>query len=301
MLKLAILGVLTLVFTIMCLHSVDEGHVGVYWTGGKLYQGTTGPGFHLKVPFITRFEQVQTSLQTDRVENIPCGTSGGVMVTFESIEVVNQLEKGAVMSVIQEYGTGYDQLWIFDKIHHEINQFCSGHSLQEVYIDKFDSLDESLTQALQRDVDRYAPGIRILAARVTKPQIPKGIMRNYERMEAEKTKLLISIERQRVVEKEAETERLKASIAAEKAANVSRITMERKIIKKQAYQKIQSIDNEMESAREKALADAAFYAAERKSEANKLKLTEQYLAKTRSDVIRAAPKVFFASDMEKVV
>jgi hypothetical protein len=28
----------------------------------------------------------------------------------------------------------YDRIWIFDKIHHEINQFCSKHSLQEVYI-----------------------------------------------------------------------------------------------------------------------------------------------------------------------
>jgi hypothetical protein len=31
-----------------------------------------------------------------------------------------------------------DKTWIYDKIDHEINQFCTSHSLQEVYIDKFD-------------------------------------------------------------------------------------------------------------------------------------------------------------------
>ncbi len=39
---------------------------------------------------------------------------------------------------MKEYGVYYDRLWIYDKIHHEINQFCSRHTLQEVYIDKFD-------------------------------------------------------------------------------------------------------------------------------------------------------------------
>lgn len=42
---------------------------------------------------------------------------------------------------------------------HEINQFCSRHSLQEVYITKFDSLDESLVSSLQTDVNVWAPGI----------------------------------------------------------------------------------------------------------------------------------------------
>ena len=42
-------------------------------------------------------------------------------------------------------------------------------------------------------------------------------------MEAEKTQLLISIQRQRVVEKEAETERKKAVIDAEKESYVAKI------------------------------------------------------------------------------
>ena len=55
-------------------------------------------------------------------------------------QVVNRLKKEYVRETIMEYGVNYDKTWIYDKIHHEINQFCSGHSLQEVYIDKFDTV-----------------------------------------------------------------------------------------------------------------------------------------------------------------
>ena len=35
------------------------------------------------------------------------------------------------------------------KVHHELNQFCSAHTLQEVYIQLFDQIDENLKVALQ--------------------------------------------------------------------------------------------------------------------------------------------------------
>lgn len=34
---------------------------------------------------------LQTTLQTDEVKNVPCGTSGGVMIYFDRVEVVNIL------------------------------------------------------------------------------------------------------------------------------------------------------------------------------------------------------------------
>ncbi len=82
------------------------------------------------------------------VFDIPCGTAGGVVIEFDHIEVVNRLKKSYVHETIKNYTINYDQTWIFDKIHHEINQFCSKHTLQEVFIDKFDSLDDQLAIAL---------------------------------------------------------------------------------------------------------------------------------------------------------
>ena len=43
-----------------------------------------------------------------------------------------------------------------------------------------------------------APGLTVQAVRVTKPKIPETIRQNYESMEGEKTKLLISTQKQKV-------------------------------------------------------------------------------------------------------
>ena len=59
------------------IHRIPEGHVGVYWRGGALLDRVTGPGYHTMLPIVTSYAAVQTTVQTDKVMNIPCGTSGG--------------------------------------------------------------------------------------------------------------------------------------------------------------------------------------------------------------------------------
>ena len=59
--------------------------------GGALLSSTSGPGFHIMLPFVTSFRSVQVTMQTDEVKNVPCGTSGGVVIHFDRIEVVNML------------------------------------------------------------------------------------------------------------------------------------------------------------------------------------------------------------------
>merc|ERR1719300_2318238 len=186
----------------------------------------------MMLPFLTTVRNIQTTLQTDEVKNVPCGTSGGVMIYFDRIEVVNVLQPSAVYDIVKNYTADYDKPLIFDKVHHELNQFCSAHNLQEVYIDLFDQIDENLKNALQADLTTQAPGLTVLSVRVSKPKIPDSIKKNYELMEAEKTQLLISTARQKVVDKEAETARKKAVIEAEKEAHVARIQYERKVQEK---------------------------------------------------------------------
>ncbi|XP_028057810.1 erlin-1-like [Camellia sinensis] len=283
------------------IHQVPEGHVGVYWRGGALLKTITDPGFHLKMPLITHFEPIQVTLQTDLVRDIPCGTKGGVMINFEKIEVVNRLRKGFVYETLRDYGVQYDNTWIYDKIHHEINQFCSAHSLQQVYIDMFDQIDEKMKDDLQSDCTRYAPGIEIISVRVTKPTIPESIRRNFEQMEEERTKVLIAIERQRVVEKEAETKKKIAISEAEKNAQVSLIQMEQKLMEKESARRQEEISNEMYKAREKSLADADFYRALKEAEANMLKLTPQYLELKFIEAISNNTKIFFGNKVPNMI
>lgn len=65
--------VVALLLGAFSLHRVEEGHVGVYWRGGALIPRLTHPGYHLKIPVIDTFENVQVTLQTDKVTDIPCG------------------------------------------------------------------------------------------------------------------------------------------------------------------------------------------------------------------------------------
>jgi len=77
------------------LHKIDEGNVGVYYRGGALLKETSNPGYHMMIPFLTTHRSVQVTLQSDEVKNVPCGTSGGVMLYFDRIEVVNILSSSS--------------------------------------------------------------------------------------------------------------------------------------------------------------------------------------------------------------
>ena len=279
------------------LHKLEEGHVGVYYRGGALLSNTSQPGFHMMIPFITTFRSVQVTLQTDEVKNVPCGTSGGVMIYFDRIEVVNILSPKSVFDIVKNYTADYDKTLIFNKVHHELNQFCSVHSLQEVYIDLFDQIDENLKTALQRDLNEMAPGLYIQAVRVTKPKIPEMIRKNYELMEGEKTKLLISEQHQKLVEKDAETDRKKAIIEAEKEASVAKIHFGQKIMEKESQQRMAQIEDEMHIARQKSRSDAEFYQLQRQAEANRLLLTPEYLELVKYKALTANSKIYFGPDI----
>jgi len=237
-----------LILIILGTHQVEEGHIGLYWVNGALLDDQTEPGFHWMIPFITKFANVQVTLQTDTVTNIPCGTSGGTTIYFDKIEAVNLLDKNNAHNTVKLYGVNYDRTWIFDRIHHEINQFCSSHTLQEVYIDLFENLDEALATSLQLSCDKHSTGINILAIRVTKPRIPDAVRKNYEAIETAKTELLVRQQHEKVAKKEEEIIRARATIQAEKEAevarifaekraNVSKINAEKEIIEKEAEKK----------------------------------------------------------------
>jgi hypothetical protein len=112
-----------------------------------------------------------------------------------------------VFEIVRNFTADYDKPLIFNKIHHELNQFCSVHTLQEVYIDLFckykklnqesvssqyfllfiyllfkADIDEYLKNALQKELSTISQGLLIQAVRVTKPKIPEAIRKNYEIM-----------------------------------------------------------------------------------------------------------------------
>ena len=101
------LGFLGLVVSLVIMtggiHKIEEGHVGIYYNRGILSKQISSPGYNILIPFLTRYESVQVSVQTDQVTDIPCGTSGGVLIYFDKIEVVNMLQKTHVYETIKNY------------------------------------------------------------------------------------------------------------------------------------------------------------------------------------------------------
>lgn len=153
-----------------------------------------------------------------------------MLIYFEKIEVVNRLKKNLAWQTIKNYSIEYDQTWIFNKIHHEINQFCSKHTLHQVLIDDFDKLDDSLQASLQQGCSQWAPGIEIISIRVTKPSIPKELAEQFIQGEVEKTQLLIERERQKVKQEETEIQKQVEQIRAHTLFNISTIQQEKDML-----------------------------------------------------------------------
>lgn len=84
-------------------------------------------------------------------------------------------------------------------------------------------MDESLRESLQEGCRTWAPGIEIIAVRVTKPSVPDSIAKSYEQREVERTKLLIRKEEQYLREKESEIEKKVSKMHAETENKISEI------------------------------------------------------------------------------
>eukprot|EP01018_Ginkgo_biloba_P014284 Gb_32555 [translate_table: standard] len=88
---------------------------------------------------------------------------------------------------------------------------------------------------------------------------------------------------------------------AEKDARVSKIFMEQRLMEKESMKRQQAIEDEMYLAREKSLADSNFYRAMKEAEANKLKLTPEYLELMFTEAIANNSKIFFGDKIPNMV
>ena len=111
---------------------------------------------------------------------------------------------------------------------------------------------------------------------------------------------MITTAHQQVVEKEAETDRRRAVIEAEKVAQVAKIQYEQKILGKESERRMAEIDAEMHLARERALADANKYKSDQEAESNKIKLTPEFLQWSMYQALAQNTKIFFGDSIPKM-
>lgn len=242
------------------IHTIDEGHLGVYYRGGKLLKTVNEPGFHWKVPMLTKHENVQVTWQTDRLPAVMCGSSRGGTATL-SIEVVNRL-KGShecVERTISQFGSGYDQPLIFDHIPSEVAQFCKNYPLEDIYIRRFDELDEVLMEKLTKVIDTFGMSdcLQIQQVRIGRPQLSESMSKRFEAIEHEEKEKDLA-ETQKETEKvKLETQLQKAKMLSQQLQEEARIQLETKVISAKKAAEIKLIESEMKLKEAESLAKGA--------------------------------------------
>jgi len=188
------------------IHSVREGQVGIYYQLGSLTNEISNPGLHLKYPWpISIHANVDIRPQTDQISQVMCGTSDGLNLVFESIDVGNTLIAEHVLKTVRKYGEDYDKYLVKDKVRHQIQILCSGMNSHEVFNSKFDAIDDELQNFLTQVNKDLESGLLIDFVRLSKPILPEALRKNYERLAEEKTNLKVEAEKQERLKKEAET------------------------------------------------------------------------------------------------
>lgn len=296
----ALLGLSTLAVK-KGLYRVEDGHVGVCYFGGRLQNTLQAPGYSMHLPLLTSCLSVPVQMQTRRVTHIACGTSGGTVVEFESIEVVYRLRRAAVVDTIRNYSTTFPRVWIDERVHSEVNQLCSQNELRDILIDRFDEVDDILLSEMKQTLAIWAPGIDLVTLRLTKPVVPPSIQAQYERLEQEKVALRLATAVQGTTVKAAENARRTAVKRAEKDASLSAIAMASNVAAKASEVTISAVEDATALAAARGRADAAAYAAATLARSEALLLTPALLAHERAVASGRNLKVYYGSSLPKQI
>uniref|UniRef100_A0A1I8FGC5 PHB domain-containing protein n=1 Tax=Macrostomum lignano TaxID=282301 RepID=A0A1I8FGC5_9PLAT len=267
----------------MGLHMVPRGLRWCNYRAGPLLQTVSQPGMHVMFPLITSVRHVQ-------VKNVPRNIwrSSDLLRADRSCHI---LDMESAHTVVKKFSVDYDRTLIY-KNPSRVESFCSVNTLQDV-------------GPCKRTSPRWLPASQSWPSASPSRRSRRRCAKNYESMEAEKTP---ADDRQMSGSKLAETERKKAVINAEKAAQISRIEWEMKITQKESEKKISEIEDQAALARSRSHSDAElyrakqatdseFYRLQKEAEGNKLRLTPEFLEYTRLLALFNNTKIYFGQSI----
>jgi len=266
------------------MHEVPEGSVGIYYKFGKLNDIVTEPGlsFHMPPP-ITRSSNVQVTPQTDVISDVMCGANDGTLLVFPQVEIGNFLKRDYVYRTIKRFGEEYDNYLVKDKVRAQINVICSGLTSQEIYIDKFDTLDDQLLEYLREENQKESEsGVVIQFVRMSKPILPKQLQENYDRIAHEKTAKKVAEESNKRLAQEHQNELMVVEAEAERKRVVAEKGNQIRIERKVAEEHESEVENRILTESEKAKAYALYLSKEKEAEGNKLLFTPEYIEITKA-------------------
>ncbi len=95
-------------------------------------QQRRGARYHVQIPLFYNTKSFPVSIQTTVIPDVPCGTSSGIVIDYERVEVVFQAHKHLLVETVRNYSDDFVQLWVHDLVRHAMNEICSVNTLQEV-------------------------------------------------------------------------------------------------------------------------------------------------------------------------
>tara|TARA_Y100000748_G_scaffold303623_3_gene309393 strand:- start:106 stop:1071 length:966 start_codon:yes stop_codon:yes gene_type:complete len=267
------------------LHKCEQGTRCVYKRGGIWKDNIGGGGWNYQEPYLTSVHSVKVVWDHDKVPDVACISNQGSIMHFD-VYVINKLKnsKECILKVIREHGLDYDKPLIFDVVPTETAQFCKDYTIDELYIQKFDSYDEMLENKLKDNIKQYGLSecIEISKVLLKDRKVSAKMQHQYEITEVKKKEqehARVLVEKQKI-EQEAMIEKARREKEQEKMETDYKIKMN--IATAESEAKIAKIASEADYLKKIKHAEALAKAAELEAAANKKKLTPEYLELQRS-------------------
>lgn len=224
-------------------------------------------------------------------------------MSFSKVEVVWKVRgpQGA-WRLVKQHGRQFQKLWITDQIKSQVSQLCSKHSVADLYIHLFASMDEAIQSALTKILVKWAPDIQVLSVRTTKPQLPQILADEYQAVENARAQLQVVSQKQATALGKALNNAKRQVMQAERALEIARIDAARLLETAASRQEIAEIDNRMLLARAKQHADSQHERAVRAAGAEKALLSQQYLDSLRATALfNSTTEAYFGDKIPRVI
>ncbi|KAG6548829.1 hypothetical protein Mapa_009590 [Marchantia paleacea] len=270
--------------TYFAAHTVEKGHFGVYSRNGKVLDVVSEPGLNFMLPFVTTYDQIQSSRLVHQVKNITCSTVGGINLYFEKVEITVRLLKEGVPELVRSFGLEYEEVYIHDNVRNEIEHFCSERTLHQVYVEDLQKIHDWITWGMKSGINYYLStdpaAVEIIAVVVQKPKLPEAVAQAYARWEVEDAEIRLEEMILKSKDKEA-IELVEAELRAKRAA---------------ADAKAMEILYRSKATQAKVLAESYYYEQKLRAEAD-LKVAEMAYSEEQLRVYKESLKVQSRKDL----
>lgn len=301
-------------------HVTPPRHVTVSVKLGRVIEDVSRPGLAFKLPWTSSYDMLVEE-QKDSVLEVQCGTSDGITLVFPTIEIHNLLPAEYAREMFLRYGPDYDEMTIFNNVKFFVGQICAGLTAEEVYLKKYNELDEKLNHLLAEYQLNKKTGIQVTKVKFYKPYATGGstVLKEFQKRaeaEAEREALLAQSKRiEQANENALKTKDGENQLeAAKNRAKIERelddmrgeqqkleIEMTMTKLKAESQVSIKTLSAESEAQRMRVIGDAKAYSLFKEAEANKLLLTPEYLQLKQTESVLHASKMIIGNDIPKLM